>query len=263
MPATVKKLFLSLAFSDLSVGMLPQLMSGIILAVMLKMTSTGEYNFVSFCPAILTVVRYLSSLLAAASFLNITTIAVDRLLAVSLHLRYKELVTSKRVVKTLVLLWLTSAVTAFLYVFLPKSNEMVIAVIEAVGLLITTVAYIYIYKVIKYHQNQIHNQRQIQNAQAMELLRQKKSAYNALFIYVVFLVCYFPFLLSLIILNATKGLENSILLAATASLFLIYVNSSLNPLVYCWRYREIREIVKSTVRKIFHMNENMTQDMTQ
>ena len=53
MPSTVRKLFLSLAFSDLSVGILPQLMFGVILAVMLKMSSTGNYNFVSFCPTIL------------------------------------------------------------------------------------------------------------------------------------------------------------------------------------------------------------------
>ena len=97
----------------------------------------------------------------------------------------------------------------------------------------------------------------------MELLRQKRSAYNALFVYVVFLVCYLPFFLSLIISYATRSLGISICLATSASLFYIYLSSSLNPLVYLWRYREIRKIVKSTEMKIFHMNENMTQDMTQ
>ena len=37
-PATVKKLFLSLTFSDLAVGLLPQLMTAIISAVMLKLS---------------------------------------------------------------------------------------------------------------------------------------------------------------------------------------------------------------------------------
>lgn len=49
-PATIKKLFLSLAFSDLAVGMVVQLMFVVIIAVMLRMASTGNKNFASFCP---------------------------------------------------------------------------------------------------------------------------------------------------------------------------------------------------------------------
>ena len=122
-PATVKKLFLSLAFSDLTVGLFPQLMSGVISAVVLKMASSEENTFTLFCPTVLTVHYYLLFLLGAASFLTVTAIAIDRLLAVSLHLRYQELVTSKRVITVLVFLWLTSCITAFIYVFLPKGSE--------------------------------------------------------------------------------------------------------------------------------------------
>ena len=42
----------------------------------------------------------------------------------------------------------------------------------------------------------------------------------------------------------TNTSEISFLIGVFASIFLIYLNSSLNPLVYCWRYREIRQIVK-------------------
>ena len=100
-PATVKKLFLSLAFSDLAVGLCSQLMTAIISAVMLKMASTGD-DLAFFCPTVLIVNSYFMYLLAAASFLNVTVIAFDRLLAVSLHLRYQELVTPVRVTIVLV-----------------------------------------------------------------------------------------------------------------------------------------------------------------
>ena len=62
-PATVKKLFLSLAFSDLAVGLLPQLMTAIISAVMLKMASSGD-NMAFFCPTVLIVLLYFMHLLA-------------------------------------------------------------------------------------------------------------------------------------------------------------------------------------------------------
>ena len=86
-PANVKKLFLSLAFFDLAVGLLLQLMKAIIYAVVWKMASMGD-NLASLCPTVLSVYSYFGYPRTAASFLNVTVIAGDRLLAVSLHLRY-------------------------------------------------------------------------------------------------------------------------------------------------------------------------------
>ena len=253
-PAIVKKLLLSLAFSDLAVGLCSQLMTAIISASILA--SSGN-NTTFFCSTVLGVQSYFRHLLATASFLNVIVIAFDRLLAVSLHLRYQELITPKRVNIALVSLWLISCITAFIFVFLPTSSEIPAAVILMIGYVLTTVAYVRIYKVVKYHQNQIYSQNQLQNAETREVLRQRKSAYNAIFVYLVFLACYLPLLPSatLYIINTS---EISFIVANYASIFLINLNSSLNPLVYCWRYREIRQSVKSTVKKLFRMNENVT-----
>ena len=255
-PANVRKMFISLAFSDLAVGLLPQLMDAIIYAVVWKMASRGE-NLAFLCPTVLSVLSYFVYSLIAASFLNVTVIAGDRLLAVSLHLRYQELVTARRLTTVLVSVWIISCVFPILYILFPKEIEMVTAIISLIGYALTTVAYVRIYKVVKYHQNQIYSQNQLQNAQTREAHRQRKSAYNSLFVSVVFLACYFPFF-PCTILYETNTSEISFLVAQVASVFLICLNSSLNPIVYCWRYREIREIVKSTVKKLFHMNENMS-----
>ena len=126
-PATVKKLLLSLAFSDLAVGLCSQLMTAIISASILKMASSRN-NTAFFCPTVLGVKNYFLYLLGSASFLNVIVIAFDRL-AVSLHLRYQELITPKRVNMALVSLWFISCITAFIFVFLPTSNEIVGAVI--------------------------------------------------------------------------------------------------------------------------------------
>ena len=53
------------------------------------------------------------------------------------------------------------------------------------------------------------------------------------------------------ILYITNSLRISFVMSRKASFFLVLLNCSLNPLVYCWRYREIRETVKSTVKKYF------------
>lgn len=82
MPANLKKTFLSLAFSDLAVGLFSRLMQGVIMAVMLKNAANQNYNFDFLCPTVLTICYLPMFFLACASFLNITVIAVDRLIAV-------------------------------------------------------------------------------------------------------------------------------------------------------------------------------------
>ena len=250
MPTNMKKFFLSLAVSDLAVGLFAQLL----LAVVLRMAANGGQNFDLLCPTILTVCSFSLFLLACASFLNVAAIAVDRLLAITLHLRYQELVTSRRVIIALVSIWITSGVAASLFVSLNTHNVTVGVIVQVVGMLLTTVAYIRIYRVVRYHQNQIHSQLQQQNVLAMQLIREKKSALNTVYIYVIFVACYLPHFWSATLLKINSA-EICFWLAFYVTLYFVLLNSSLNPVVYCWRYREIRQIMKSIVKNIFGITE--------
>ena len=240
-PATFKKLLLSLAVSDLAVGLILQPMYGTIIALQLNMVDSRF-----LCPTTLTIHIFVTFLLAGASFLTIAAIALDRLLAVTLHLRYQELVTPKRVGIVVALLWLSAGLGALVFILLSDHNAVVAVVTEVVGFAVTTVAYFRIYKVVRYHQNQIQSQCQVQNEHAIEAARTKKSALNTLYVYVVFLACYLPILFSSILL-LVDNFKISFLVAYNVSGFLVFLNSSLNPFMYCWRYREIRQIVKNTL----------------
>jgi len=76
----------------------------------------------------------------------------------------------------------------------------------------------------------------------MEGTRVKMSALNAFYVYIGCLVCFTPNLLAGILLVVDNSLLPT-LVAYNGSAFLILLNSSLNPLVYCWRFRKIRDIV--------------------
>ena len=249
-PPTIKTLFLSLAISDLAVGILSQPMFGVIIAVMLRRLSNGQHNFALFCPTVLTVCYYFMFGLSFASFLNVIIITLDRLLAVRLHLRYQELVTLKRLIIVLVALWITSAIGTSIFIFVPQGSRLTGAVIDFLGIILTTVVYIYIYKVVRFHRNQIRCQFQVQNRQGLEITRQNKSAYNALIVYVVFVACYLP-LFTAIILLTVENFRSSFLVYDHVSIFFAFLNSSLNPLLYCWRYGEIRVNVKNSLSNIF------------
>lgn len=249
-PPTIKTLFLSLAISDLAVGILSQPMFGVIIAVMLRRLSNGQHNFALFCPTVLTVCYSFIFGFSFASFLNVIIITLDRLLAVRLHLRYQELVTLKRLIIVLVALWITSAIGTSIFIFVPQGSRLTGAVIDFLGIILTTVVYIYIYKVVRFHRNQIRCQFQVQNRQGLEITRQNKSAYNALIVYVVFVACYLP-LFTAIILLTVENFRSSFLVYDHVSIFFAFLNSSLNPLLYCWRYGEIRVNVKNSLSNIF------------
>ena len=82
----------------------------------------------------------------------------------------------------------------------------------------------------------------------MELIREKKSAFNALYFFVIFVACYLPHFCSAALLTLDSD-QISFWLAYYVTVFFVLLNSSLNPAVYCWRYREIRQIMKGTVKE--------------
>ena len=123
--------------------------------------------------------------------------------------------------------------------------------VEIVGLLLTTVVYTHIYRVVKKHQNQIHCQLRLSNTQATELLRERDILKHI--VYVVFLACYFPYLCLMILITAS-GPTTAIIMAEMVAVLLVFLNSMLNPFIYCWRYQEIKESVKNVLKKLIILN---------
>ena len=248
--SNLRKFFLSLAFSDLAVGLFAELIYGVVLAVMLRDTGSGNHSFQYLCPTLITVLYFLATFLACASFLNVTAIAVDRLLALSLHLRYQEIVTSKRVLITLACLWATSGIFSAIFVSVYWRGSIGILILECFGLVLAAAAYCRIYQVVRYHQHKIERHLQLQYDQAVELLREKKSTMNSFCVYLVFIACYVPNLCTVMAMIGKRS-SISVVAAYHGTSFFILLNSSLNPIIYCWRYREIRRIVKRRLKTLF------------
>ena len=101
MPKTLKTLLLSLACSDVAVGLFSQPLYTFFLINWLRLDNPS-------CNA--KQVRTISNtLFSGASFLGVVAVSVDRFLAVHLHLRYQELVTHRRVVIVVIVIWVYNA----------------------------------------------------------------------------------------------------------------------------------------------------------
>ena len=247
--SSMKALFLNLSVSDLAIGLLVQPMYIAITSVMLKTAKTNGDRFDFLCPLTMTVFWFMLYLFASSSFLSVAAIAVDRLLAVTLHLRYTQLITPKRILFTVELLWVVSVIGATIFILLRRYNDMVAVSLEISGLLATSVAYYWIFRVARRHRNQIQSHLQAHGSnQTMNMARIKKSAFNTFYVYVIFLLCWLPSLSSF----AVKEAYGSHVIVVAANYFagyIVFLHSSINPLIFCWRYQEIRRRVFATIRK--------------
>lgn len=250
---SVLKVFLfSLALADLGVGAVVQPLY--ITAVLTAMT--GRLEVSRTIGAIFYVVNWLVPYI---SFATLTGIAIDRYLALYFRLRYRILVTTKRVIILLILLWiLTIAGTSFVLWNHIVYNALANAII-AVFLFLTTVCYLKIYLTLR-HQNgrfravapvELSSEtRSLSKRHNFNLARYKKTVNNMLYVYLAFILCYLPLFCILIVIHV-RGVNRIIKIFRFLSATLIFVNSSLNPLLYCWKIREIRQVVLAAIAKMF------------
>ena len=241
---TLKTLLLSLAVSDVGVGLLVQPFYASLLVEWLQ-NSASCASYVAF--------HVIQCLFSRASFSNVIAVSVDRFLAIHLHLRYQELVTHKRVVVVVILIWVLSAFFSSMAFWLPHNiRSLFVCIISMTGLLVTTLVYFRIYLAVRRHKNQIHVL-QVQNAaQTGEIANFAsfiKSAVGSFYVYLVFLVCYLPIFIcfaAIAIYGSNIALNRLLLFSST----LLFLNSSLNPVIYCWKMRHIRYAVMDILRNM-------------
>lgn len=245
----LKTLLLSLAVSDLGVGLLVQPLYVASFVMESEGNSSASYNFVIKSYDMIVV------FLCVASFLGVTALSVDRFLAIHLHLRYQAIVTHKRVVASVVSIWVLSAVISQTALRIRKVTFLMFGTISVICLISSAFFYYKIYVTVQRHANQIQvlqlQPRQGDNEMVEYNTRLKKAAIGTFYVYLVFLICNLPntlfFLIPSNLVHQSADLGTILSLADT----LVFLNSSLNPLIYCWKMRHIRQAIMEMLRKIY------------
>jgi len=231
-------LLFGLALSDLCVGIVSEPLHVGFQAVILN--NSGK---ITSCT--LTKVRKIISLfLTAVTLLTVTAMSVDRYLAIYLHLRYEQVVTEKRARKVILCLWFISSVPLVIKIFHSMTGYLVMIFAVTVCLVIIAFAWIKIYQVVRHHQAQIQDQMAV-TSQSFNMARFRNSAINTMLVLVIILLCYIPYLVSKICLTVNLNPLNVVFFEI--SITLVLLNSSLNPLVYFWRQRDLRAQAKQLV----------------
>ena len=189
--------------------------------------------------------------LCGVSLAMMTGISIDRLIAIHKPLQYPSIVTSSRVTRILVAIWIVA-------IFAASSNfwetQVLLAFICSAVLIclsISIICHSIMYKIMRRHRLQIHSQIQAfddRNARTIHIISLRKSVFNAYIIFMVLVICYCPYLVVSIVdfIGKASELKLEFFLSST----MVFLNSALNPLLYCWRIREIRLVVLRTFRKL-------------
>ena len=191
--------------------------------------------------------------LAGVSFFTVSAISFDRFLAIDLHLRYRGIVTEKRMTFVLVVLWGVSAIAAVGYIFMGDiTREAVSTTFNIIFFVTTTITFVRIYLVVRRHRLQIKTQQRSTQESYKEFAMEKrkfKSAMSVLYVYIVFTACYLPYTSTMLII-ATTGHGIYLKGIFQLGMTLGFLNSSLNPIIFCWRMREIRGYVLEILTRI-------------
>ena len=189
--------------------------------------------------------------LCGVSLLTITAITVDQLLALHYHMRYATLVAKSRVKYTLMIIWLLSLLHSWIAFWNTRVHRFTVGLVIVICLIISSFSYVSIYRVVRRHQLQILVQQQaVQSYVAennLQIMGLKRSALNSFVFYIAFITCYLPLYVLLTLHELSlKDWQAERGFAVTA----VFMNSSINPFLYCWRLRELQTAVAKTARQM-------------
>ena len=235
-----KLLYRCLATTDLCVGLISEPL-GVIrwISIIKEDWNLCRYSFASYF-----ITGYI---LSSVSLLTLTTISVDRLLALVLGLRYRQVVTLKRTYMIVVTLWVVSTVAATLYLVNHLITYWYGNIIILLCLLTLIICYTKIFLTLRHHQTHVQQEQPLSQAIPLNIARYRKAVFTALWLQLTLVVCYLPYGI-MTALVTRRILSSSNLFVLEFAVTLVYLNSSLNPFLYCWKISEVKRAVKQTIR---------------
>ena len=245
-------LICALAFSDLGVGLLVHTSF-----VPYKIAEIKKENRL-FCLS-QTIHFATAVLFSIFSLLIITSIAIERYLALRLSVIFNSTVTVSRVVKVVAGCFLLSL--AVLIIGVAKYSTVLDMTTSAIMIISV---YLTIFREVRRLKRRLEPSKQQSaeqvdgsntdnNKASITLTKYNRSVNTTLAISSLLLICYVPIVANIIVANFVKIERVSalqVVFGATSTL--MYLNSTLNPLLYMFRIRPLRSAVVNVFQSLYH-----------
>ena len=221
LPRTLRTLLLSLAVSDIGVGFIVQPFYTSFLVKWLQLNDPKCSTYKAFVGIGLT--------FSQASFSSVVAVSVDRFSSCSSASQIPGNCNS--------------------YLNLQDVCLLTFLIMGCVGVILTTIVYTRIYLIVKRHRYQIQSLQINQVEQTSEMARFTKLVHSAVsffYIYILLLACYLPLLICMRIKTPSVARKRFLVVSVT----FLFLNSSLNPIIYCWRMRNMRHSIINLLRNM-------------
>ena len=243
-----KLMFRCLAMTDLCVGLISQP------AFSAELLSEAS-RFPHLCHYFALLGNVTSIIFSGVSLMTVTAISVDRLLALSLGLRYRQVVTRRRVWAIISCVWFVCVAFSLMQRFwIPMKGMM--STIIILCLVISAFCYIKIFLYLRHYQVQIHlhdhqGQPNGNGAIPPNITRYKNTVSTALWVQITLIICYLPQGLLIPVWSLLSASEISRIVGGRYTSSFVYLNSSLNPILYCWKIKQVRQAAKDTITQFW------------
>ena len=230
-----KLLYRCLATTDLLVGLI---LEPSLAAYYVLLATEQRSSNLCFYSATIGAVSFTT--LSAVSLLTMTTISVDRLLALLLGLRYRQVVTLGRGRALITFFWIVSPGFAVMTIWEFSIGKSYNYTLILLCILVSLFCYLKILFTLR--QNQTKAQ------QPFNIARYRKTVSTAIWVEVTLIACYLPYsiVIAIITIHGSSPLLDVMWKSAAC---LLCLNSSLNPILYCWKISELKQEVKNTIRQ--------------
>lgn len=247
-----KLMFQCLTVTDLGVGVIAQ-------PVFIIHLISTVHERMQLCYTVVAINEVVAGILLGVSLVTLTAISIDRLLALSLGLQYRHKVTLQRVQAMLIFVWFLNISLSIVRMFW---NYFVISTVISAAIFsslsISAFSYAKIFLTLRRRnamQEDIVRQEQPNSEEGMnrplKIARYRKTVSTALYVQLSMIACYLPYgIISSI--QYEKGYSPSINLASLLAATLGGLNSTLNPILYCWKINGVRQAVKNMVKQWFN-----------
>ena len=245
-------ILMNLAFSDILTGLLSQPLKAVLTAFFLKR--------VQICPLYLTGLQ-LGYIFGMVSCLTLMLMAFERYLAIFRPFRYIKMTVDRRwLYSAIASIWIGSLSIALLSFFTPGMSLMRMM---AIGIIILTIScsslvYTRAIMVVKKINTRVSaipdettygtDRRADKHATLAHTNRKLKATRMASLILAVMIACYLPSCVLTTLRNIAKTKSDVVNGLHDWGQSFVLLNSSLNPIIYCWNLSEMRKRIKSLIR---------------
>ena len=188
------------------------------------------------------------------SLIHLLLVTGERLVAIKFTLRYRLIVTTKNIRVAVITVWvwciMNEAGRAFTDTIIAKSFSSFLALVLIGCMLFILTSYVILFREIRHHQKAIKAQRLSQD-EVERHTRDDKAFKTTVYIVGAMLISFLPMALALLF-RPEKGYGGLFDVFLPWFRTFAMLNSLCNPLIYCWRQKEMRDFILKMFSSVIH-----------